>query len=686
MTPSAPGARPDEATPGPHQAAVPAVAAMHRGLRATGLFCGLLVGMGNLALLGTARLHAGDPLAPGLALVVLAVALAALALLTGWATRTALAVTLAPLLAGSLALVPLRTTIDPVNLWAPGYWGLPWVALALVALPRRHYLWLAPAPFVLVTIVDLAWLVSSGNATRVQLEPVVGLLSPVAVLLLFCDGLLQLARDADATTVRRERAERARRDEQLRAEQDREVARLVHAHVLHALHALATTAEHVPDALVAEECRAAVRAVDQHRQPAGSSSVSDDGPGFVPAQVDPRRLGLRKSVVARMEQVGGRATVDSRPGEGTRLVLAWPDPDPVEPPTLEATAQQVRRVLTRTAWPNLLLAPVFTLLLHPLVSPAWPVAAACALVLAVGAWEVYRLAVRPLTTGDVVLLALTSLVVFGANLWVVPDDIDVVHGLWLAWACTALAHLVVMQVRWQEGLAGLAVWVGVMFVLMEVRFGGHVDWVRLHPVLSVGTGEGLVALFAFHVGQRIVRRAAEQRRVEQLVERETSRLAARHEGEQQWGQLATSASMDLLRDVARGTARHGDPEVAQRAVLAEALLRDELVLGPRHTTLLDALAGLRRDGWSLRSQLTGGLGDDLLDRAARLAARLGPPARPGQQVVLSALAGRATAVVLDPAPGQDARWADLGEVVTADGFTRIAVPVPERPAHLAPLQ
>jgi signal transduction histidine kinase len=48
--------------------------------------------------------------------------------------------------------------------------------------------------------------------------------------------------------------------------------------------------------------------------------VTDDGRGFDPAQVA-RGAGLRHSIVGRLKHEGGRVTVDSSPGRGTRLVL-----------------------------------------------------------------------------------------------------------------------------------------------------------------------------------------------------------------------------------------------------------------------------------------------------------------------------------------------------------------------------
>ena len=49
--------------------------------------------------------------------------------------------------------------------------------------------------------------------------------------------------------------------------------------------------------------------------------VADDGPGFDPELTDPARLGIRHSILDRMNAVGGRATLISSPGSGTRISL-----------------------------------------------------------------------------------------------------------------------------------------------------------------------------------------------------------------------------------------------------------------------------------------------------------------------------------------------------------------------------
>ncbi|MGR3935378.1 sensor histidine kinase [Streptomyces sp. BRA346] len=73
------------------------------------------------------------------------------------------------------------------------------------------------------------------------------------------------------------------------------------------------------------------------RDAAGTVTVelADRGRGFIPAAVSVQRRGISGSVVGRMEAIGGRGEVDSRPGEGTRVRWEWPTvptaTDPAEP-------------------------------------------------------------------------------------------------------------------------------------------------------------------------------------------------------------------------------------------------------------------------------------------------------------------------------------------------------------------
>lgn len=51
--------------------------------------------------------------------------------------------------------------------------------------------------------------------------------------------------------------------------------------------------------------------------------IKDDGRGFRMSRVSKNRLGIRVSIVERVESVGGRAFIDSRPGAGTNIILEW---------------------------------------------------------------------------------------------------------------------------------------------------------------------------------------------------------------------------------------------------------------------------------------------------------------------------------------------------------------------------
>jgi signal transduction histidine kinase len=51
--------------------------------------------------------------------------------------------------------------------------------------------------------------------------------------------------------------------------------------------------------------------------------IKDDGVGFRVSQVNRGRLGIKTSIIARMESVSGSAHVVSSPGQGTTVILEW---------------------------------------------------------------------------------------------------------------------------------------------------------------------------------------------------------------------------------------------------------------------------------------------------------------------------------------------------------------------------
>ncbi|MGY0063237.1 sensor histidine kinase [Streptomyces sp. LZ34] len=53
-------------------------------------------------------------------------------------------------------------------------------------------------------------------------------------------------------------------------------------------------------------------------------TIADGGVGFDPEYIPIQRIGIKRSIRGRMWNVGGRATVESRPGHGTTVRLEWP--------------------------------------------------------------------------------------------------------------------------------------------------------------------------------------------------------------------------------------------------------------------------------------------------------------------------------------------------------------------------
>ena len=54
--------------------------------------------------------------------------------------------------------------------------------------------------------------------------------------------------------------------------------------------------------------------------------IKDDGRGFRPSRIPRGRLGIRVSIISRVESVGGAAHIASEPGKGATIILEWTKP------------------------------------------------------------------------------------------------------------------------------------------------------------------------------------------------------------------------------------------------------------------------------------------------------------------------------------------------------------------------
>jgi signal transduction histidine kinase len=95
----------------------------------------------------------------------------------------------------------------------------------------------------------------------------------------------------------------------------------------------------IPEEVAAALTEATLQAIANSQQHAGDKAsrslvlkghkggvkivIKDDGRGFRMSRVPKNRLGVRISIIERVEMVGGRVFIDSRPGAGANIILEW---------------------------------------------------------------------------------------------------------------------------------------------------------------------------------------------------------------------------------------------------------------------------------------------------------------------------------------------------------------------------
>lgn len=182
-------------------------------------------------------------------------------------------------------------------------------------------------------------------------------------------------------------------------------------------------------------------------------TVADDGQGFDMAAVSSRRLGIRISLVSRMESVSGTAEVVSRPGDGTTVTLRW-----------SGHPDEVRRASRKVAGRD-----------HPMferldVRPIGKVTVGfIALFLAVGVLQIF-VSTRPQTT------ALTVALIVAASLLIITG-FGHTQPTWRAWTATGLGMAIGVLGAWamhDDWVGHSDWWVASLCVLtVLVRTGGH---------------------------------------------------------------------------------------------------------------------------------------------------------------------------------------------------------------------
>lgn len=329
-------------------------------------------------------------------------------------------------------------------------------------------------------------------------------------------------------------------------------------------------------------------------------TIADTGRGFDPDRPTERRHGIRDSIMARMETVGGRASLASCSSGGTRVDLEWCDPQgkraAQREPVLAAFARRAgrgrnRKEPSRTAWDTR-------------VSAAAESRGARMLAVASVAVHAYITAVEihrgVYWHSAPVVLSLVLLAVAGAAL--VAQWPDRKPPKWVGWGSAAVVGLsnllVLTQIRvgpqwpgWSAWSAGASMFLVLLLLLRQRTAEAIAGCAALVAAIAIWVavqGREPALVFTFSLGHVVAfvfwliltsRSGAATTAIEKALEAEGEARLAREE------QLTLNAVMAAkLADVsarARGTLeairdREITPGLAMEARLLEAELRDEI--------------------------------------------------------------------------------------------------------------
>jgi signal transduction histidine kinase len=342
--------------------------------------------------------------------------------------------------------------------------------------------------------------------------------------------------------------------------------------------ALTNAARHAAPARV--QLRAAV-------EPDGAVTVlvADDGPGFDPAAVPASRRGVRESLVGRMRAVHGDATVSSRPGGGTQVLLRWPSqPDGADDPTAgpvlgELIATRYQRgfdlvvILLVAFWHvgNDLLEllagwsdyrrPVAELL-------AWLALAA------VGAAAGFRLWYRRTGRGGTWLLAGTALGAGAVGIAAVPAGLLFSGTNW-AWGATGWFGVLVLLRRPPRELAAFLA-INAAVALAVLADAGALDRIGVARAATMIYGTAalqVTLLLAARALAATARRAATVAEAEGAVRRRRQVAERLHAARRHRYRTVRDAVAPLLAGLADGTLDPADRAVRHRCAVEASRLR-----------------------------------------------------------------------------------------------------------------
>ena len=317
--------------------------------------------------------------------------------------------------------------------------------------------------------------------------------------------------------------------------------------------------------------------------------VNDNGCGFDPAVAGCGRHGVFGSIIARMHDAGGRATVDSAPGEGTCVTLRWrPSQDSADqqPPGCEAAAQSeaaswerslsasMESAGARAIAAGLVLVHFILVVYECAVHNYWHWPAVALSFIALLPPAVLLLKTWPDALLPRWVARLTVIVIGAVNFLVLPQIVTVSwpgYASWCTGAGTDLSCGLLMRGRPMYAWAGsaattLAI---IYWVFSTERPPFMIFTYMLGHYFTLASWHGVA-----HLSTRATTQIA-------ATQRESARLQAQQRAHEETDRIMTSRMASvrqrvtpLLTQIADGKAP--TPELCSQAYLLEAELRDEI--------------------------------------------------------------------------------------------------------------
>lgn len=318
--------------------------------------------------------------------------------------------------------------------------------------------------------------------------------------------------------------------------------------------------------------------------------IVDDGPGFELARIDDDRLGIRQSIVARMERVpGGAAEIASTRGVGTRVTLRYAPPAPGVQMAAVTDSAALRRGVTRIGVGYVVLQSLCAMAATVVAPHTWALQVAALAAILVTAELLRRsLPAEPSWGRSIGVVGL----VVGGTLGTVAVAPLTYGTLWPVMALSFLLVPLALRGRGGTALVGAALVVGVLIA------AGAAHGVAPGQILQLITRPGLVvgvAVLMLHVIARMQRGIVVlHHEAVAAAERQSWSMSARAELREHADDLAASV-VPLLNRIAEGRS----PSAEERRAYAaqEGRLRDDLRAGAlAREPLRSAVAAARARG------------------------------------------------------------------------------------------